>query len=275
MPTSPFNLTVYSNDGQTVLYNGQYMTSGSDKITITQSGFYSSRNGTVNISYGANIQGWSTTVNASTPTYNIDTQYEGMEIFNSGKDNVFYVVLQKNKFVSTQGLNVLVNKIKSKQDKITNTNKLDYSLIKNTLVAGTNITIDANNVISATVPQITVDSALSTTSKNPVQNKIITEELNKKATMALPTNGSFRLDVGYSTVIIQTGIVSSSSNNGWHTVTLHEAMPDDRYILAGITGKNEGNNITMNIKNKTTTTFQVYLWAHATLDYIAIWIRKL
>lgn len=147
---------------------------------------------------------------------------------------------------------------------------------QNTLVAGTNIIIDhATNTISATGgASITVDSALSTTSKNPVQNKIITEELNKKATMTLPTSSSFRLTVGSSTVIIQTGRVSPSSSNNWHTVTLPEAMPDERYILAGITEKNEQNNITMNIKNKTTTTFQVYLWANAILDYIAIYTHK-
>ena len=147
---------------------------------------------------------------------------------------------------------------------------------QNTLVAGTNITIDpTTNTISATGgASITVDSALSTTSKNPVQNKIITEKLNKKATMVLPTSSSFRLTVGSNRVIIQTGKVSSSSSNSWHTVTLPEAMPNATYILAGITEKNEGNNITMNIKNKTTTTFQVYLWAHATLDYIAIEIGK-
>ncbi len=40
------------------------------------------------------------------------------------------------------------------------------------LTAGTNITI-SGNVISANVPQITVDGALSNTSENPVQNKVI------------------------------------------------------------------------------------------------------
>ena len=43
---------------------------------------------------------------------------------------------------------------------------------QDTLTAGTGITI-TNNVISATAPSITVDSALSSTSENPVQNKVI------------------------------------------------------------------------------------------------------
>ena len=51
---------------------------------------------------------------------------------------------------------------------------------QNTLVAGTNITIDpTTNTISATGgASINVDSALSTTSENPVQNKVVTEAIN-------------------------------------------------------------------------------------------------
>lgn len=45
------------------------------------------------------------------------------------------------------------------------------------LTAGDNITIDGNNVISATVPKITVDDTLSDTSTNPVQNSVITTAL--------------------------------------------------------------------------------------------------
>lgn len=50
------------------------------------------------------------------------------------------------------------------------------------LTAGTNITIDENNIISASGgASIAIDSELSTTSENPVQNKIINEALNLKA----------------------------------------------------------------------------------------------
>ena len=49
------------------------------------------------------------------------------------------------------------------------------------LTAGDNITIDENNVISATVPDpVSVDDKLSDTSENPVQNKVITEALGEK-----------------------------------------------------------------------------------------------
>lgn len=60
-----------------------------------------------------------------------------------------------------------------------------------TLVSGTNIkTINGNsilgegNLIIESGSQITVDSALSTTSENPVQNKVITGALNNKANSA-------------------------------------------------------------------------------------------
>lgn len=51
---------------------------------------------------------------------------------------------------------------------------------------------DGRNVEEALgEPTITVDSALSDTSENPVQNKVITEELNKKANaIAIPTKTS-------------------------------------------------------------------------------------
>lgn len=49
------------------------------------------------------------------------------------------------------------------------------------LTAGDNITIDGNNVISANVPEITIDDGLSTTSENAVQNKIVTKALSEKA----------------------------------------------------------------------------------------------
>lgn len=54
-------------------------------------------------------------------------------------------------------------------------NKADASALsgkQDTLTAGTGITI-TNNVISATAPSITVDSALSSTSTNPVENRAI------------------------------------------------------------------------------------------------------
>jgi hypothetical protein len=45
---------------------------------------------------------------------------------------------------------------------------------------GNNLSIDASGVLSADAQSITVDSALSTSSQNPVQNKVITTALNGK-----------------------------------------------------------------------------------------------
>ena len=42
---------------------------------------------------------------------------------------------------------------------------------------------------------VTVDSELSTTSKNPVQNKVITQELNGKGTYSKPTGGIPKTDL--------------------------------------------------------------------------------
>lgn len=46
---------------------------------------------------------------------------------------------------------------------------------------GNNLTISSDGTLSANASAITVDSALSTSSTNPVQNKVITTELNTKA----------------------------------------------------------------------------------------------
>ena len=69
---------------------------------------------------------------------------------------------------------------KERDDK-TNEIIVELSNKQNVLTAGANINIE-NNVISATNDALVViDSTLSTTSENPVQNKVITGALNGKA----------------------------------------------------------------------------------------------
>ena len=51
---------------------------------------------------------------------------------------------------------------------------------QNTLTAGTNITIENNVISAAGGSSVTVDSALSTTSTNPVQNSVVTCAINGK-----------------------------------------------------------------------------------------------
>lgn len=60
---------------------------------------------------------------------------------------------------------------------VTDSEKSTWNNKQNTLTAGTGISISPDNVISST-GNVTVDSTLSTTSTNPVQNKVITSELN-------------------------------------------------------------------------------------------------
>lgn len=88
---------------------------------------------------------------------------------------------------------------------------------------GTGLSIDSSGVLSATVPSITVDSALSTTSTNPVENRVITNALSNKADVSaipvVPTNVSaFYNDAGYVT----SSIIASNYYNKTETYTQNE-----------------------------------------------------
>lgn len=74
------------------------------------------------------------------------------------------------------------------------------------LTAGTNITIAADNTISATQP--TVDSALSSTSINPVRNSAITAALNDKVDVA-----SVDLTNQTTTLLAQIKALGSAQKN--------------------------------------------------------------
>jgi hypothetical protein len=59
------------------------------------------------------------------------------------------------------------------------------------VIVGSGLEIDAGGVLSLSGGAITIDDELSTTSENPVQNKVITTALNSKAdTSAIPTKTS-------------------------------------------------------------------------------------
>lgn len=69
---------------------------------------------------------------------------------------------------------------------------------------GSGLSATEDGTLSVTGPSITVDSALSTTSTNPVENRVITNALNNKANISdiptVPTNvSSFYNDAGYLT----------------------------------------------------------------------------
>ena len=78
----------------------------------------------------------------------------------------------------------ITNNLGDKQDKLTAGANIQItgnviSATDTKYTAGTNITIDSNNVISSTGGgSVTVDDALSTTSTNPVENRVVTNALN-------------------------------------------------------------------------------------------------
>ena len=71
------------------------------------------------------------------------------------------------------------------------------------VIVGNGLEINSGGVISLSGGAITIDDALSTTSENPVQNKVITNTLATKAdTSAIPTNTSdLNNDSGFLTEI--------------------------------------------------------------------------
>ena len=84
---------------------------------------------------------------------------------------------------------------------------------------GTNLSIDSNGVLSATGgATITVDSALSTTSTNPVQNAVITNALNgKQATLTFDTTPTASSNNPVTSGGIYTELQTIISHITWHT----------------------------------------------------------
>lgn len=104
-------------------------------------------------------------------------------LYNNGWE--FQLIVNNTSLTQTQ-LDALNSGINSSKVAQIGTNTSNISNLQtgkqDKLTPGANITIDANNVISATGggTPITVDSQLSTTSENPVQNKVITNALAGK-----------------------------------------------------------------------------------------------
>jgi hypothetical protein len=84
---------------------------------------------------------------------------------------------------------------------------------QNALTPGNGIDI-TNNIISctATTPSITVDSTLSTTSTNPVQNKVITSALNNKADSSTLNNYMLKSQIWCGTEQEYNAIVVKDPN---------------------------------------------------------------
>lgn len=126
-----------------------------------------------------------------------DGMVDNVEISNG------YLVITFNTDAGKQAINIALTDIFNPANYYTKT-EVDTALggKQATLVSGTNIkTINNQNILgegNITIDpgtQVTVDSELSTSSENPVQNKVITGALNNKANSAdlasVATSGSY------------------------------------------------------------------------------------
>lgn len=126
------------------------------------------------------------------------------------------------------------------------------------LTAGTNITIDANNVISATGGgSITVDDALSSTSTNPVQNKVINSALGNKVDKTSNANKVYGTDSSGN----QTNIdYSSSQTNSANKIVQRD---NNRDVLVPSTPTSNNGATSKSYVDGLTTPTQ---WQNATLN---------
>jgi hypothetical protein len=98
------------------------------------------------------------------------------------------------------------------------------------IIVGNGLEVDAGGVVSIAGGIITIDDTLSTSSENPVQNKVITIALNDKAdTSAIPTKTSDLLnDSGF----LETVPVASSDDVGGVRVGTGLAIDQDGILSA-------------------------------------------
>lgn len=113
---------------------------------------------------------------------------------------------------------------------------------QNKLTAGENITIQGD-VISATGGggDITVDSALSSTSTNPVQNKVITSALNAKANTSslasVATTGSYNDLSNKPTIPTVPTKVSAFTNDAGYITSVPSEYVTETELNTAIAGK--------------------------------------
>lgn len=124
-----------------------------------------------------------------------------------------------------------------------NNNKLEIAKKQDKLTAGENIEIK-DNVISATGGTIIIDDELSETSVNPVQNKVITSELNDKQDML----------VAGANIEIFENIISAKNET-------------ENKIIADLTTTEELNQISYTVCNDGTPISElksVHIWLSST-----------
>ena len=98
------------------------------------------------------------------------------------------------------------------------------------IIVGNGLEVDAGGVVSIAGGIITIDDALSTSSENPVQNKIITTALNAKAdASAIPTKTS---DLQNDSGFLEEVPVASSDDVGGIRVGTGLAIDQDGILSA-------------------------------------------
>ena len=103
-----------------------------------------------------------------------------------------------------------------------------------------------NNAAAGTV---TVDSSLSSTSVNPVQNKVIKAELDKKASSDDLTNKVDKVDKkGLSTNDFTDALKSNYDNAYSHSTSAHAPSNAERNVIVGV--QKNGNDLTPNTNTR-------------------------
>ena len=150
-------------------------------------------------------------------------------------DNVTHITITLSNSVESGDSTAIVSQMLSDM----NDGKIKPTITYFPITAGNGVTISEDGVISATGSggsSITVDSALSDTSENPVQNKVINAELEKKiSTIPLAdadTIGGIKADTAVSTDTqpIRIGedgkLYTAPGGSGESTITVDSEMSD-------------------------------------------------
>lgn len=124
---------------------------------------------------------------------------------------------------------------------------------------GTTITVNSNGELTSTGGGGTVDDSLSTTSTNPVQNKLITNALNGKADTDLSnltSTACTNFDGQWVSSFLQIAYgVTWKTNTAVATYSLASYLPNDNYnyevLITGTaaTGSTSGNFVTIGLNS--------------------------
>lgn len=229
------SLRVYSNDGQTLLYSSNYINLNDSTFMITQTGFTDDGVAT-SINYGMQISGWSNTQGATVPDYTVNTQYIDVDVISPTRGSTVYIVpVQENKFVTTEGLNVLVNKIKSKQDKLTSINGLGGGTLTSPLVISGGDAATASKIILTTNGQITDTGTATLFGRSGTGSTLIVGHgsfaLTMRGSATRPTYNGNNIALASDTApsVAYTTTVPTAANTNGLKFVLCDSEPSTKY----------------------------------------------